>query len=121
MQNFYTKIIKCLEKELNMEDKDSIIEELFETRGEDLHIAITKNKEYKKLWEKIEQTDSEIRKDTKHSKELLEAFEKYEDASCEMGYLTEKLMYKLGLQDGIKIILEGTKHIDITKYLKERK
>ena len=108
METTYSQIIKRLEKELNMENNLNIIDELFETRGEDYHLAITNNEEH-----------NEIKKDNKHYKEFLKAFEKYEDASCDMGYLTEKLMYKFGLLDGMKIILEGTKHIDITKFLKE--
>ena len=121
METTYSQIIKRLEKELNMENNLNIIDELFETRGEDFHLAITNNEEHKKLCKKIEQADNEIKKDNKHYKEFLKAFEKYEDASCDMGYLTEKLMYKFGLLDGMKIILEGTKHIDITKFLKEYK
>ena len=121
METIYNQIIKRLEKELNMENNENIIDELFETRGEDFHLAITKNKEHKKLCEKIEQADNEIKEDNEHYKEFLKAFEKYEDASCEMGYLTQKLMNKFGILDGMKINLEGTKHIDIAKFLKENK
>lgn len=47
METIYNQIIKRLEKELNMENNENIIDELFETRGEDFHLAITKIKNIK--------------------------------------------------------------------------
>lgn len=118
MEEIYDKIIKRLEKELKMENYENVIDELFEIRGENFHRAIMDNEEHQKLREKRKQVENEIRKNNENHKEFLKELEKFEDASSDMGYLTEKLMYKYGLLDGMNIILEGTKHINIAEFIK---
>ena len=119
MEKNYKQLIKILEKKLNLEDDENIIEELFEGRSRIIHSVFRINTEFKNYDEKIKKVDEEIRNKFVNNWEIIQELEKYEDASWESGYLCEKLMYKHGVLDGMKLILEGTKQIDITKFLKD--
>lgn len=113
------KIVRGLEEELYVERNIDFIGELFEKRAETIHIAITKNEEYEEYLEGLKEINNEIREKFNNSKEIIRMIEMYENAERKGSRLYEKVMYKYGMHDGIKLILEGTKEINIKKFLKE--
>lgn len=116
------QITSKLEEELDRKGKGNFIDELFDVRAEALHIDIRGNLEYKKSTGKVKQIDNEIKmKYGNKYWEIIHLIEKYEEATTDDGVLCEKLMYKHGVLDGMKLILDGTKQIDIKRFLEENK
>lgn len=118
-KEFIKQIIDTLKGKIQNEKNDDIIEELFDKRSENIHIAISQNKEYRKYMDKISKIDEEIEGKFDNPREVAEIIERHENIAYESSYICEKLMYKHGLVDGMLLILEGTKQIDITKFLKD--
>ena len=114
-------IISFLEENLDSQQRDDFIGKLFEQRAEELHMLIMNNKEYKQYANEISKLDEEIHNKFENSWEILNLIEKHENIAFKSSYICEKLMYKHGLLDGIQLILDGTKTIDITKSLIENK
>lgn len=110
---FINKLIKTLERNLYINVKDNLIEELFYDRSEKFHEAITKNKKYKAYMKKINDIDKEIAEKFENRWEIINMIEKYTNATYEGEELCEKLMYKYGVLDGMLLIIQGTKHINI--------
>ena len=116
------QIMSKLEEELSRKGEENLVDEIFDERTESLHIYIKGNVKYKKSTEKIRQIDDEIKmKYGDKYREIIQLIEKYEDAVVKDGTICEKLMYKHGVLDGMKLILDGTRQIDIKKFLKDNK
>lgn len=118
---FITELIGTLEKNLHISRNNNFIEDLFNDRSEKFHKAITQNKEYKEYMKKINNIDEEITEKFKNRWEIIHMIEKYTNATFECEELCEKLMYKYGVLDGLLLITQGTKQIDIEKFFKENK
>ena len=118
---FIKKIIQNLKKDLYITESDDFIGDLFEQRTEDIDSAIINNKEYAKyLKRNIEITNEMINK-LGNSNEVKSLLEEYLHITSKSNDLCEKIMYKYGILDGMLLVLEGTKPIDITKFLKNNK
>lgn len=115
-EDFIKQIIDSLEKELHTKKSNDFIGDIFEQRVEDIYAAMMNNKKYKKHMDKVNELNIEIQNKFADAWKMIE---KYEEIAYDRSVVGEKLMYKYGLLDGILFILEGTKKIDITKYLSD--
>lgn len=113
------QIMSCLEENWQKENYNDIIGDLFDTRAEEIYSDIAQNKLYREYINKAVEMEEEIKRKFKNSREIMQTIEDTEGARCEREYLSRKLMYIHGIYDGMKLILDGTKRINNTKFLKE--
>lgn len=118
-KEFTEKLIEILQEKLNTNKKQDLIEEVFNDRLEEFHKAIIQNKDYKEYMKKINKIDKEITGKFKNRWEIVEIIEKYNNATCELEYLCEKLMYKFGVLDGLLLITQSSE--SIKDFFKENK
>lgn len=115
------KILNKLEKDLSIEESIDFIGELFEERADTIHLEITKHKEYKKYIDQINEIDEQMKERFNNYWEIIEVIEKSRNITYKNSDLCEKLIYKYGIYDGMKLVLEGTKDINIKKFLSDSK
>lgn len=113
------QILEKLEDELHIEKNSDFIGELFDDRADTIHSEITKHKEYKKYIDQINEIDEEIKEKSNNYWDIIKVIEKSRNITYKNSDLCEKLMYKYGLYDGMKLILEGTRNINLSEFLKE--
>jgi len=112
MQPDYKIMLKQLKKELHAKDEGDFILELFEKRLEELQSYIMKDEEYNENSRKILKIRNEIEEKYSNN-EILNAFEKHSSLVYFSNYLYEKLMYKCGVMDGMRLVIDGLKKIDM--------
>ena len=115
------QIIRILEEKLPAKTSKDFIGDLFEQRAEDIYAIIVKNEEYRNSTKEIYELEDKMLEIIKNSDEVNKLVERHYDKVYERCYLSDKLMYKHGVLDGLRIIIEGTKPIDIGKFLKDNK
>lgn len=101
------QILEKLENELHIEKNSDFIGELFDDRSDTIHSEITKHKEYKKYIDEINEIDEEIKEKFNNYWDIIKLIEKSRNVTYKNSELCEKLMYKYGIYDGMKSILEG--------------
>lgn len=106
-EDFIKQILSILGKDLHIKENSNFIDTLFEERAEKFHIAITKDDKYKIDSKKIRKLQDEIFAKYDHADDIIKSMEEYEDTSGNMGRLIEKQMYKHGVYDGMRLILDG--------------
>ena len=97
---FVKQILDKLENDLNIAPSKDFIGNLFDQRAEKIHTSISKNKEYKKQLKILHKLNDEI----------ISLIEDFKDNYIDTTSLIEKQMYKYGLYDGMKLIIEGLKN-----------
>ena len=102
-------ILDKLENDLNIETSIDFIGDLFNQRAEKIHSAISTNKEYKQKLKNLHSLDEEIIAKYENGLEIISTIEEFNDSYSEMSSVIEKQMYKYGLYDGMKLIIEGMK------------
>ena len=113
------QILEKLEDELHIEKNSDFIGELFDDRADTIHSEITKHKEYKKNIDKMNVIDEEIKEKFSNYWDIIKLIEKSRNITYKNSDLCEKLMYKYGVYDGMKLILEGTKNINLKDFFNE--
>jgi len=108
-EDFINQTLDKLEKELHIKSNNDFIGDLFEERAEEFHMAIIKNSDYKKLANDISKINDKIMAKYENAWEIINEIEEYVGATYKMQDLIEKQMYKFGIYDGMKLILEGIK------------
>lgn len=106
-EDFFKQVLSILGKDLHLKENGNFIDTLFEERAEKFHIAITKDDRYKVDSKKIKKLQDEIFSKYDNADDIIKSMEQYEDASGDMGHLIEKQMYKHGVHDGMRLILDG--------------
>ena len=107
IEEFIKQALSVLGEDLHLKENKDLIEILFRERAEKFHIAITKNNEYEKCRKNIRNVNDKIFAKYQNADDIISSIEEYEIASSEMGSLIERQMYKYGLYDGMRLILEG--------------
>ncbi len=109
--DFISNILDSLERNIHIsqENIDDFIGTLFEQRAEDMHTSVTKSEKYKNQLKKVHSVNDKILSKYENAKEIIEDFEESQDVHGELGELIEKEMYKYGLYDGMKLMIEGMK------------
>jgi len=102
-------LIKRLSEDLEIKTSEDFLGDLFEERAEEIHERIGHNTEYKKQLRKTCELQEEIKQKFEKAWEIIEIIEEYNQEIYERNYLSEKLIYKQGLLDGILFIIEGAK------------
>lgn len=105
--DFIKQVLSILGKNLHIKENSNFIDTLFEERAERFHIAITKDNKYKIDSKKIRKLQDEIFEKYDNADDIIKSMEEYEDASGNMGRLIEKQMYKHGVYDGMRLIVDG--------------
>ncbi len=113
------QILEKLENDLHIEKNADFIAELFEDRADTIHFEITKHEEYKKYIDKMNVIDEEIKEKFSNYWDIMKVIEKSRNITYKNSDLCEKLMYKYGVYDGMKLILEGTKNINLKDFFNE--
>ena len=111
--DFIKQVLSILGKDLHIKENSNFIDTLFEERAEKFHIAITKDDKYKTDSNKIRKLQNEIFAKYDNADDIIESMEEYEDASGNMGRLIEKQMYKHGIYDGMRLIIDGLHTIKV--------
>ena len=106
-EDFIKQVLSILGKDLHIKENSNFIETLFEERAEKFHIAITKDDRYKKEKLKMKTANNHIIAKYDNAMDIINSMEEYADANGEMSSLIEKQMYKHGLYDGMRLILDG--------------
>ena len=106
---FIKQMVSKLGEDLEIKPAEDIVGELFEKRAEDIHTVVGQNSGYRKHSKKISEIEEEISKKFENPMEVMELIEKRDGITYERNCLSEKLMYKQCLLDGILLIAEGTK------------
>lgn len=104
-------ILQKLEKDLNIEKSEDFIGDLLELRANDIDKEISNDKDYKNYIKQISTIEEEIENKVESSFEIIKLIEKYEHIEYENCRRREKLMYKYGVYDGMKLIIEGLKDL----------
>ena len=104
------QVLNILGKDLHIKKNCNFIDTLFDERAEKFHISITKNSRYKIDNKKIKILQDKIFAKYDNADDIISLMEEYENASDNMRYLIEKQMYKHGIYDGIKFVIEGLKN-----------
>lgn len=113
------RLKEILQRGLNTSKDEDLIEEIFNSRMEEFHKDIIKNKQYKEYMKTINKIDKEIKNKFNNYEDIINVIEKHNNATCELEYLCEKLMYKFGLLDGLLLITQCSKSINV--FLNEKK
>lgn len=100
------QLLDSLSKNLHIKENENFIDTLFEQRAEKFHIAITKDDKYKIEIKKIRKLQNEIFAKYDNASDIINSVEEYGDIMGEMGNLIEKQMYKHGIYDGMRLILD---------------
>ncbi len=114
-KDFVNLILETLEKNMNINKSEDFIGELFEQRAEDIHREITQDKKYKKQMKRVAYINENIINQYENAIDMIKVMEEYANVIDEIEDTIEKSMYKHGLYDGLKLIIEGMKKIDIKK------
>lgn len=110
------QILEKLENDLHIEKNADFIGELFEDRADTIHFEITKHEEYKKYIDKINEIDEEIKGKFSNYWDIVKIIEKSRNITYKNSESCEKFMYKYGIYDGMKLLLEGTKNINLKDF-----
>lgn len=86
---------------------------MFGDRIRDIDSAIARHKDYKKSLRKIDKFFDNILEKYKDNRQIAFTFEDYSDAVYCSVYAYEKLLYKYGVMDGIRLVIDGLKDVDI--------
>lgn len=113
------RLKEILQRGLNTSKDEDLIEEIFNSRMEEFHKDIIKNKQYKEYMKTINKIDKEIKNKFNNYEDIINVIEKHNNATSELEYLCEKLMYKFGLLDGLLLITQCSKSIN--DFLNEKK
>ena len=106
------RLKEILQRGLNTSKDEDLIEEIFNSRMEEFHKDIIKNKQYKEYMKTINKIDKEIKNKFNNYEDIINVIEKHNNATSELEYLCEKLMYKFGLLDGLLLITQCSKSIN---------
>lgn len=107
--NFIKQVISKLREDLEVKPAEDFVGELFEKRAEDIHTVVGQNSGYKEHSKKITEIEKEISKKFDNPMEIIEIIERRDGITYDRICLSEKLMYKQGLLDGLVLITEGIK------------
>ena len=94
-------------------ESENMILRMFEDHNCELYSSLSNSSEYKDNSNRISTIYREIEEKYKNHNEILHSFEEYSSAVYSSNYLCEKLMYKHGVMDGIKLVVEGMTKIDM--------
>lgn len=112
-KELFEQIFEKLEKELNIEKSVDFIGELLDERSEMIHLEISDKKEYKAHVSSVTEIEEEIGRKISNPIDIISLIEEHENEVYENYSKCEKLMYKYGLYDGMKLVIEGMKLFDI--------
>ena len=107
---FVKQLLDKLENDLNISSCNDFIGNLFDQRAEKIHTSISKNKEYKEQLKVLHKLNDEIIAKYENGREIISLIEDFKDNYIDTTSLIEKQMYKYGLYDGMKLIIEGLKN-----------
>ena len=106
---FVKQLLDKLENDQNIAPSEDFIGSLFDQRAEKIHTSISKHKEYKEQLKILHNLNDEIIAKYENGREIISLIEDFKDNYIVTTSLIEKQMYKYGLYDGMKLILEGLK------------
>lgn len=101
------QLLDLLSKNLHIKENENFIDTLFEQRAEKFHTAITKDDKYKIDSVQMRELQNKIFAQYDNANDIINSMEEYEKIIVEMGSLIEKQMYKHGIYDGMRLILDG--------------
>jgi len=105
-EEFINRILDKFESDLHITKNKDFIGTLFEQRDENIYTSISKSDKYKSQLEILNNINNKIINKFEKGRDIIEAIEEYFQMRC----LIEKEMYKYGLYDGMKFIIEGMKN-----------
>lgn len=85
---------------------------MYDKRSCDLYSSLSTSEEYEKNSNKISEIYEIIENKYEDSKEIINLFEEYSNAVYCSNYLSEKIMYKHGIMDGMQLIIDGLEKVD---------
>lgn len=106
-QDLYSAILKILEKDIKINTNENLINTLFEKRSEKFHVAVTKNDKYKVQKENLKKANEKIFNKYENAWDIISELENWQNISDEISHIIELQMYKYGVYDGIKLILDS--------------
>ena len=112
MKHDYSNILDMLKKEFNEVQSENMILTMYDKRSLDLYSSLSTSEEYEKNSNKISKIYEMIENKYEDSKEIIKLFEEYSSAVYCSNYLSEKIMYKHGIMDGMQLIIDGLEKVD---------
>lgn len=112
MKHDYSNILNMLKKEFNEVQSENMILTMYDKRSCDLYSSLSTSEEYEKNSNKISEIYEIIENKYEDSKEIINLFEEYSNAVYCSNYLSEKIMYKHGIMDGMQLIIDGLEKVD---------
>ena len=107
MQDNINKMLNCLKKTLDIEKFGDYNESLFESRMEDITHIMGFVKEIKEYDDEMQVLEERINTTYKTTNIYFEYLTRYEDSINIGEYEYHELLYKYGISDAIKIIIDG--------------
>jgi hypothetical protein len=101
-----TKLIEKLSNSLNGEESTDLIDKIYDSRIDDIDIIVSKDSIYKENLEKLKNKENEIIKISKTLYEYIEMKDEY--LAC-----SNELYYKIGLKDGLAVLLSAMEGDDL--------
>lgn len=106
-------ILKEINKDLKISKETKFIEELYENRIMEIQGIIINNAEYENTEHELKEIKSKLYKMLENNIDIIKLIEEYQEVSSKLDIVYEKIIYKIGIHDGISFIKEGIGSIDI--------
>ena len=94
-------------------ESENMILRMFDARRCKIETSIMKSKDYKKYSKEIDKVYDELSEKYNNSYKIINSFEKYSDAIYSRECIYDKLLYKYGVMDGMKLIIDGVEKADM--------
>lgn len=111
MKNNCKEMLKNLKKELYPNKEKDFILKLFEKRRFEIDSQVIKNEKYKKYSKEIKEVYDRLENKYKDDLKIITSFEEYSDAIYSRESVCNKLLYKYGVMDGMRLIIDGMTEI----------
>lgn len=113
------EILNNIEKDFYKKTNKYSINQLFEDRAENIYSDIAEHEVYKQYINKAIEMENKVVEKLGNSEETMQLLEDINKFRCEYEYLSRKLIYKHGVSDGMRLVIEGTEQINIKKIIME--
>ena len=109
MQQNYETMLEQLKKEFNEMERENMILKMFDERRCEIESSIMRSKDYKEYSKEIDKVYDELSEEYDNSSKIINSLEKYSDAIYSRECICDKLLYKYGVMDGMRLVIDGLK------------
>ena len=117
----FKKILDYLKQDIPLIENDDIIGTLFDEKSNSIEERIIHTKVYQEYRKEILQIECKIYDMLIDNSELLNLVEQFTKITYDRAEICDKLMYKYGFYDGMTLVIEGLKKINMNEFLDKNK